>query len=107
MLPMIMLPMRMAPSQMESTMEETYTVLRSLMVKFVCTSCGRPHGVSANTDENRNSSLQPIGPGVSSRAGSLAATPAAISVGPPTMKKPPISTAIMPMAIMAPCTTSV
>ena len=72
------------------------------MVKFVCTSCGRPHGVRAYTAENRNRLLQPIGPGVSSRAGSDAATPAAISVGPPTMKKPATSTASMPKAIMAP-----
>ena len=72
------------------------------MVKFVCTRVGRPQGAMANTVEYRNSADQPLGPGVSSRAGSLAATPSAMAVGPPTMKKPATTTAVMPTNIITP-----
>ena len=49
------------PNHIDSRIEETYTVFRSLIVKFVCTSCGSPHGVNAYTVENRNRLLQPMG----------------------------------------------
>ena len=103
----IMEPQRIAPSHIDSRIEETYTVFRSLIVKFVCTSCGSPHGVNAYTVENRNRLLQPMGPGVSRSAGSLAATPADMAEGPPIMQNPAIRTAIIPKAIISPCTTSV